>query len=125
MSDDSKIRTAKALAQQYAPTWTIPPGLNWIGADRSILEYFGVGLTTLRIARGIWADRLEAIENGTYYDRGDLGRYMGLDSFYNARYKDNRSTKFNLDRCEAYTYLWWIDMFIQVCTQDGGDARSA
>jgi hypothetical protein len=113
--EQSLARTAKTLSEQYAPDWTIPQPLQWFNLpDRELANIARSSLETLRISRGIWADKLDSIEDGTYYQRGDFGNYIGRDSYYNPR--NTNATKFNLDRCEAYHVLWWIDVFINVHT---------
>lgn len=103
---------ARRLAREFPPVWEIPPDLRWfVLPDQTHLAYCNMmsDERSYLALRKIVADRLESIENGSHYAMG-----MGEDSYYN--YRNSNATRFSLDRAEAYTQLWWIDMWIQVGT---------
>lgn len=96
---------ARALAVQFPPAWTLPPDVQWFALpDRDIGGYCRLHtIETIRSLRGIISDRLEAIEDGSYYERGDWGRWV-------------HQPRFKLDRAENYHRLWWLDVLIAVYT---------
>jgi hypothetical protein len=109
-------RVGRGLSKDYAPDWNIPPSLQWYGLpERVIAEYLQSRLETLQACRAIEQGKLAAIEDGTYYQRGDFGTHIGLESFYNSR--GGNATKFALDRAEVYHRLWWIDVCVNIHTR--------
>jgi hypothetical protein len=103
MYEDTFARVARSLAEQFPPDWMIPPGLQAIALpDRDIAIYCRMhNAAALHACRTVVSERLEAIENGWYYE----WRGLGSDPMRAA-----------LDRAECYHRLWWIDVFRRVHT---------
>lgn len=95
----SLANTARSLAKQFPPQWSIPTGLqDFTLPNRDLAEYTLLYReTTLLAMRDMICNRLEAIEDGTYYAVSGIGI---------------KSQRVALDRAEAYHRLWWLDMFI-------------
>ena len=102
-TEASLARVARSLAQKFPPDWKIPPGLMpFTLPDRDLAEYCRITKeATLWACHVVISERLEAIENGWYYEH----RGLGSDPLRAA-----------LDRAECYHRLWWIDMFHKVYT---------
>lgn len=109
----SLARTAHTLATQYPPDWSIPDRMRWYELpDRDIAEIVRYDLTTLRIMRGIYADRLAAIEDTSYYQRGDWGTWIDTTGPRG----DKKTGRYSLDRCQCTHLLWWVDVMTHVHT---------
>jgi hypothetical protein len=113
------------LAQQYPPDWTIPPDLQNFCLPESEKQkllahlepdaYF-TPLTRLEISKRYWTDKLESIEDLTYYARQSFiqGEWVTWGPLNFDEIKRNvKVNRFYLDRCEAYHMLWYIDALIK------------
>lgn len=84
-------------------TWQLPEAF----ASRCLLageeeRIAQMGLTTARAEREIINDRLEAIEDLTYYTYGDWGTWINSVC-------DPKDNRFSHDRAENYRRLWLLD----------------
>lgn len=98
--------TAQQLARDFAPDWSVPTGICFSLPERDIHEYFGLQLDSLRSCRTLLRDRLEAIENLTYYSHAEFGTWLNPNE-----------PRFKYDRAETCCRLWLVDVLINVHTQ--------
>lgn len=118
---NTRAQAIQAVAREFAPDWQYPPGMPCSLPEYALLSFWNLDVEPLRAMRRVWSDRLEAIEDGTYYTRPALG-FDGWAT-WGPEGVGAQSQRFKLDRQHAYAMLWHIDALIRVHTAPRSEDR--